>query len=100
MMLALTGGGYLNHLNRLRPAAKTTAADICEGQEQIPDCPCGDLLSPSCNFQQLHPKLAAVPEQHDGGGLHDGAGRRVPAGHRRPPRAPLPVPRGLPGKSR
>lgn len=48
---------------------------------------------------QLHPKLAAVLEQHDHGGLHDGAGRSVPAGDRWPPRPQVTVPRRLPGES-
>lgn len=53
----------------------------------------------SLNWIQLHPKLAALPEQHDSGGLHDGAGCSLPAGDRWSPRPQVTVPRRLPGES-
>lgn len=54
----------------------------------------------SLNWIQIHPKLTALPEQHDSGGLHDGASCSLPAGDRWSPRPQVTVPRRLSGESR
>lgn len=57
----------------------------------------------SCEYShmfQVHPELAAVPEQHDGRGLYDGSGCRVSSGDRRPSRPSLSISCSVPGISK
>lgn len=53
----------------------------------------------SLNWIQIHPKLTALLEQHDSGGLHDGASCSLPTGDRWSSRPQVTVPRRLSGES-